>query len=316
MKSSSDRLERKDDKNSEHGSESISSHHKDLVAENKQSLPSLFSRYAQGEKQSFYAQENSDRKKLPALNSTSEDLEYGEPEMIDSEQVASSLDPTPNDQIASSVSQKNLKDDHRIRGYRGSDISSSTTSRLHKFITKEVTEMGPNSRRENSVDENDLESMVLPSESISRAKTMKHSQDSSRSDRRSFEASPRIPVEDNARNEIDDSKELEPPLLRVEEEEREAKPATRKVVKPGSFPLPTNAPPRRARDALVEAEASQQKARRSIDEVLFKKESKDDPLQNSARNSVCDNHSSSEEEFDIKVLSHIYHFSSIIYFLS
>ena len=82
----------------------------------------------------------------------------------------------------------------------------------------------------------------------------------------------------------------------------------KRFIKPaGSIPLPSNAPPRRARDALAEAEATQ-KTRRSIDEVLFKRgsDSKTVSRENSARNSVQsatprEGDSSSDEEFDLKV---------------
>jgi hypothetical protein len=75
-----------------------------------------------------------------------------------------------------------------------------------------------------------------------------------------------------------------------------------------ALPLPSSAPPRRAKDALVEAEANQ-RSRKSIDEVLFKRDSKSESNETSSRNSVVD--SSSDEEFDIKVVRIV----NFVYFL-
>jgi hypothetical protein len=274
-------------------------------SESKQQLPSLFSRYAQGdEKQSFYNQNGAELRKFPVLNSFSEDIEYGDPEITGADQVTSSLDPSnhPLGHISSN-SLRNSKEDHRLKSYHGNDSTISTTNRLHKYISKEaLPEQQESSKRKTIGDANDeLESMVLTSESSSRARLVQRSQDRVLKSR---------PLESG---ESDTSSELR---LRTEENVLEEKMRDhddqledrrntktgvlpKKVIKPaGAIPLPANAPPRRAKDALLEAESSQQKARQSIDEVLFKKS---DSRDGSLRNSLVEKTSSDEEEFDIKV---------------
>jgi len=366
--------------------------HQPPVAENKAPSPaltSLFSRYAQntGDKSSFYNQPSSNAHPMPSLHSASEDYEYGEPELSGADQVTSTLD---NNYSNYPNNSKNWKEDHRVKGYRGADVTSSATNRLHKFITKEtVPDTGIAARRgkeakdEDDQEEEELESLTLSNENQSRARQRHRQQHllQERQVRNSKEGRFIKPIdssftitadegkrsdddeeEDNEENERgrgrvqrggargrgyseddDDDPSRSPPRRQTssrsgrEENEDDRTPPReggeddndedsrprrntsergggKRVVKAGAVPLPSNAPPRRARDALVEAEATQ-KTRRSIDDVLFKRGNNDSKTlsrENSARNSSANDSpppqrgggggagSSSDEEFDIK----------------
>ncbi len=326
---------------------------------------------------------------MPSLHSASEDYEYGEPELSGADQVTSTLD---NNYSNYPNNSKNWKEDHRVKGYRGADVTSSATNRLHKFITKEtVPDTGIAARRgkeakdEDDQEEEELESLTLSNENQSRARQRHRQQHllQERQVRNSKEGRFIKPIdssftitadegkrsdddeeEDNEENERgrgrvqrggargrgyseddDDDPSRSPPRRQTssrsgrEENEDDRTPpreggeddndedsrprrntsergSGKRVVKAGAVPLPSNAPPRRARDALVEAEATQ-KTRRSIDDVLFKRGNNDSKTlsrENSARNSSANDSpppqrggggggagSSSDEEFDIKV---------------
>jgi hypothetical protein len=311
----------------------------------------------------------------PTLASSSEDMDYGEPDHhgIDTIDNHSHANHSVSSSSAGDRALRASREDHRIKGAYRAGTGDSTTSRLHKFISKDGSGNGPsnqhhhhgsnhssanNSRRgsedgDNSTrradDEDDLESMTLP-DSMNRATLRARHEYAAPKPKganeiRSFDSTLSVTAVLQAEQEgrdlpgIEEGKHEERdkrdgggrrPIGYTSDSDEDGRdppspnpaselgPTKNRAIPPrpkggAPMPPPSNAPPRRARDALAEAsEASQRAARRSIDEVLFKKSADDaaseadaksvSPTNRNANNGDFGNgNDSSDEDFDLKV---------------
>ena len=264
---------------------------------------SLFSRHAHGEKNSFYTQASNVGSST--LNTTSDDLgDMGHSlYRIESGTNFDGYSDNENSRSSSNPRAQQIpipKEDHRLQGFRAGDTSGTVSGRLNKYISKDgnnkLNRLESNGEIEDvSLEESSkLRNRNLRAQRLeSRRRSGSESDDSNQAGiamkRNSMTGG--SSSDDEYRNESKGSK------YNSEEEEKPQKApvVTETVNKPPSKmapPPPTSAPPRRAKDALAEAE--NQRTRRSLDEILFKKE-------NRAESKTTDADSSEDENVDIKV---------------
>jgi hypothetical protein len=194
------------------------------------------------------------------------------------------------------------KEDHRLQGFRAGDKSGSVSSRLNKHINKEGNtkqSTDPSEIEDLSLDDSDkLRNRNLRAQHRSKREAI-NSRDRERSDSNGIaineDRSDSDSEDDNCfRNNQKDIESNTDGEVEKKVEEKAKITIANIPSKPTGVapPPPTSAPPRRAKDALAEAE--NQKSRKSLDEFLFKKENKAEAKNN-------DKDSSEDENIDFKV---------------
>lgn len=277
---------------------------------------SLFSRHAHGEKNSFYTQASNIGSSLHTISD-----DYGENENENSlyrvESGISNIDEPEKPRSTSNPrSGHGPKEDHRLQGFRAGDTSGSVSGRLNKYMNKEGN--GKLSRPDSQGDiedvaleePNKLRSRDLRAQHRSRQEARRRSDSDSSFSNSGIAMDNNMAVSEESDSEYNSRNDGKRDDESDEEKQQEApNPVTTAAsnnppTKTGmARPPPTSAPPRRAKDALAEAE--NQKSRRSLDEILFKRE-------NRAEAKTADLDSSDDENVDLKVCKVYMHSSRFI----